>query len=229
MLAGQFLDGNIADWNASLDERCLCDIEATIVYRLSISTKAFETGLSRLSRRRAARSEFVSRKLVTDDGRFGVIDADIAFAANDEFEELFGREPLEAFINDTEEVVHRCLGAFFDQAVACNAVISPLSAGAAFTTGPARSFTTAKEMGRYSEGRLSGWTPSVRTEIKFVLAGAHSAITAALRCFGPSMTDCGVVTRLEQSIRKPDLAGIPHRRPLLAEVLRDGAGAIHSV
>lgn len=229
MVAGQYLDGNIADWNASLDDRCLCDVEATIVYRLSMPTKAFETGLSRLGRRRAARAEFVSRKLGGVGGRLGVIDADATFEANDEFEEMFGREPLEAFINDTEEVVHRCLGSFFDQAVALNAVTSPMAAGAAFTIGPARSFTTAKEMRQYVDGRLSGWTPSVRTEIKFVIAGAYSAITAAMACFGPAMADCGVMTRCEHSMRKPDLSGIPHRRPLLAEVLRDGARVVHHV
>jgi hypothetical protein len=228
MVTGQFLDGNIADWNASLDDRCLCDVEATIVYRLSMQTKAFETGLSRLGRRRAARAEFVSTKL-RGGGGMGVIDAGATFAANDEFEELFGREPLEAFINDTEEVIHRCLGSFFSQAEECNAVTSPMTAGAAFTTGPARSFTTAKDMRQYSEGRLSGWTPSVRTEISFVVGGSVSAINRALACFAPAMADCGVMTRWEQSMRKPDLAGIPHRRPVLAEVLRDGARIIHNM
>lgn len=229
MLAGQYLDGNVADWNAALDDRCLCDVEATIVYRLSMETKAFETGLSRLRRRRLARAEFVARKLRGQSGGLGVIDADATFAANDEFEEMFGREPLEAFINDTEEVVHRCLGEFFDHAVACNAVTSPMSAGAAFRTGPARSFTTAKEMLQYTEGRLSGWVPSVRTEIGFVLGGSVSAISEAIAQFAPAMAECGVMTRCEQSMRKPDLAGIPHRRPLLAEVPRDGARAIHQV
>ena len=229
MLAGQYLDGNIADWNAALDDRCLCDVEATIVYRLSMATKAFETGLSRLGRRRSARAEFVARKLRGSSGRLGVIDADATFVANDEFEEMFGREPLDAFINDTEEVVHRCLGAYFDDVVACNAVTSPMSAGAAFRTGPARSFTTAKEMQQYRDGRLSGWTPSVRTEITFVLGGSVSAVSEAMTYFAPAMAECGVMTRLEQSMRKPDLAGIPHRRPMLAEVLRDGARVIHNM
>jgi hypothetical protein len=229
MLAGQYLDGNVADWNAQPDDRCLCDVEATIIYRLSMETRAFETGLSRLGRRRVARAEFVARKLCGGTGRLGVIDADATFAANDEFEEMFGREPLDAFLNDTEEVVHRCLGSFFDDAVACNAVTSPMSAGAAFKAMPARSFTTAEAMLQYSKGRLSGWTPSVRTEISFVLGGSVTAINLAMACFAPAMAECGILTRCELTMRKPDLGGIPHGRPLLAEVLRDGPREANNV
>jgi hypothetical protein len=229
MVAGEYLDGEIADWNAVGDDRCLCDVEATIVYRLAMTTKAFEAALSRLPRRRSARAEFVQRRLAGQSGRFGVIDANATFEANDEFEEMFGREPLDAFLNDTEEVVHRCLGSFFDEAVALKAITSPMTAGAAFNATPARSFTTAEAMLQYRKGRLSGWTPSVRTEISFVLGGSISTVTSAMASFTAVMAECGLMTRLERSIRKPDLSGIPHRRAILAEVLRDGTREAYKV
>lgn len=229
MLAGDFLDGNVADWNIDKDDRCLCDVEATIVYRLSMRPIDFERGLERLDRRRSARAEFVRRKLYGSGRGLGVIDANAMFEANDAFEDLFGREPLDAFLNDADEVVHRCLGAFFAEAIACGAMTSPVTAGAAFKTVPARSFDTAKAMVAHQRGQRAKWTPSVRTEITFILAGSVASISSALSSFSGMMSECGVVTRCEQSMRKPDLAGIPHRIPVLAEVMGDGTRKAHQM
>lgn len=225
MLAVDFLDGNVADWNSSRDDRCLCDVEAVIVYRLAMSRSEFEAGLARLDRRRSARAEYVRRRLVgsrlrggVKDSGLGVVDAESAFEINDEFEEMFGREPLEAFVVDTEEVVHRCLGDFYRGVARMGATLSPMNAGRAFRILPGRSFQSAASMMAHQKGKKTKWIPSVRTEVKFVVAGDVGVIASAMAGFVSAMAECGVVTRLEQSMRKPDLAGIPHLRPMLAEV-----------
>ena len=231
MVTVDFLDGNVADWNSAKDDRCLCDIEATIVYRLAMGRSEFDDGLRRLDRRRAARAEFVGRRLtagrlVTGLG-LGLVDADRTFELNDEFEEMFGREPLEAFVTDTEEVVHRCLGEFFRSVYSVGAVTSPMSAGRAFTIRPGRSFQTASALLSHSRGsRRAKWVPSVRTELSFVVAGDLADILAVVSGFPQALSECGVMTRFEQSMRKPDLAGIPYARPFLAEVGGNGAGEV---
>nr|WP_250807222.1 hypothetical protein [Neorhizobium tomejilense] len=233
MLAGDYIDGNAADWNSGGKDRCLCDVEATIVHRLAMKQAAFEEGLARLDRRRDVRAEFVGRRLasrrLSGSTGLGIVDADVTFLLNDEFEEIFGREPLEAFVTDTEEVVHRCLGDFFRDVRRHGAMTSPQNAGLAFKIVPARSFKTAAALVAHRSGRKTRWVPSVRTEMAFVVAGELSKITAALAGFIQAMTECGVVTRFEQAMRKPDLAGVPHIRPMLAEVGGYGARETHQV
>lgn len=236
MLAVDYIDGNIADWNTTRDDRCLCDVDATIVYRLAMRQSDFEAGLARLDRRRVARAEFVKRKHVgmrlqggVDGSGLSVVDASVAFAIDDEFEEVFGREPLEAFINDTEEVVHRCLGHFFRSVVDLGAMTSPMNAGGAFRILPGRSFQSSASLMAHRSGKRAKWIPSVRTEVSFVVAGDVGVISAAMAEFVPAMAECGVVTRFEQTMRKPDLSGIPHLRPVLAEVGGYGAREARNV
>jgi hypothetical protein len=222
MIAGEYIDGNVADWNSESDDRCLCDVDATIVYRLSMKQRAFDEGLRRLERRREVRAEFVARRLaskrLSGDTGLGIVDSETAFRLNDEFEDIFGREPLESFVCDTEEVVHRSLGAFFRDVSRNGAMTSPVNVGAAFRIVPARSFDTAKALSAWHAGKRAKWLPSVRTEIAFVIAGELSAVAASLSGFLPHMAECGVVTRFEHRMRKPDLAGIPHARPMLVQV-----------
>jgi len=161
--------------------------------------------------------------LAGEAGRPLVVDQDRSFAVHDEFEEIFGREPLEASVNDAEEVVHRKLGAFFAVAGDLGVVTSPVTAGAAFGIVPSRSFETSGALSRFRSGKGADWRPSVRTEIAFVLAGPLVSIRRSMSMFADAMSDCGLMVRCEQFLRKPDLAGIPHGRPRLAEVLRDGS------
>jgi hypothetical protein len=223
MIVLDTVDGKVADGDGSVAERCLCDLEAVFISRLALGRAEFESGARRLPRRREARAAFVTRWLLDRGrGRFACVDEEAAFAANDEFEEMFGREPLESLVNDTEEIIHQRLGTFFSGVEGCGAMTSPMTAGKAFSISPARSFEDAAALSDFRRGRNSDWSPSIRTEIKFVIAGSVGAVAAAVAGFVPAMAGCGVLARMEQRTRRPDLAGIPHRAPMLAAVAGNG-------
>lgn len=157
-----------------------------------------------------------------------VVDDKLLFEINNEFEDVFGREPLEAFVTDIDEIVHERLGAFFDIVTDSRAMTSPMAAGRAFRIAPARSYPDVSALAREAARKVANpkWRPSVRVEVNFVIAGEIEAVRSLAGEFVPMMSGCGALAEFSTSFRKPDLAGIPHRRPVLtlASVATSGAG-----
>jgi hypothetical protein len=214
MVILECVDGEVAD-DEALEARCLCDMRASFVWTMELSYRRFNRAAAALADRRAARSAFVAARM-GDAGRFGVIDADMAFALNDEFEESHGRDPLEALVNDVEEIMHRELGGYFAIARPLGVVTSPMSAGAALKVAAARSFRSAEDLEDHRRGVSGGWRPSVRADVSFVIAGEISKVSAAASTFGSLMAARGPLVGLTQSVRRVDTAGVPHILPLLA-------------
>lgn len=231
MIARDNVDGAIAEWNADPSARCLCDVRATIVYLLPLSKRDFEDGMARLEKRQSARAAYLAAAIEAARRPFAVLDGDMAFRANDTFEEAYGREPLDAFIVDTDEVLHQHIGDYFAFAGERGVMTSPMTAGPAFEIAPSRSFRTEKARDAFSRGKRADWRPSVRTEIAFVLAGTRQKVAGVMAECASYLSGCGLVTRLEHAIRVPELPDIPVWTPraFLAEVRGDGTREAHHV
>ena len=207
------IDGMVADWEVSDDDRCICDIRATFVTKLLMSKVAFHDGLVRLKKRRAMRSEFILRKLSSrQPGLLHLVDENVNFQVNDDFEEIFDREPLDAFIIDMEEVAHQYLGDFFSQVRSTGLSVSPVNAGKAIKITPSRSFIKASDCACWDEEMPNKveWSPCVRTELNFLIAGPIGIVGCAQNLFINHMSDIGIMFGFETSIRKPNLENIPH-------------------
>lgn len=210
MIIRNSVDGEAAGWDFDEEERCLCDLEADWVRPLSMGKLEFERAAERLGKRMVLRNEYVSRSLTTRQRKpLEAWDADALFSLRDSFDDIFGSEPLERAIMDFEEMAHRAIGDFIKVAVTAGAATSPMSAGKSFTLFPARSFRTEADILLWREGKKSGWRPSVRLEVRIVVAGMRRSIEAVAGRFSTLTSELGAACRIEASYRKPCLEGVP--------------------
>jgi hypothetical protein len=231
MVTQNFVDGEVAEFGTGLTETCVCDIHANLVYRLAMTKPQFEKAMQRLAKRRAARSAFVERELLAvRKGPFAVIDANTHFAANDAFEETYGREPLEAFVNDTYEIAHERVGEFIRTMRAWRMSVTPSRSGGAFEAVAARSFVTSRDLEAFQAGRRAHWVPSVRLVVSLTIGGQLGDVYAAQEELRRCLATCGVVTGFETCVRRGSLPVKALARPSLAgDMGGNGVGGLGEV
>lgn len=216
MIAQNFVDDVIPDWQLSLDETHRITIRSTIVYRLPMSQAQFNKAVVKLEGRQTAFAKEVT-KLATLRGKFRVVDQETALAARQSLSRKHGENFLDKFIYDTERAIVSELGVAVQHINDKGVKTFPKRAGAAISIAPARSFLTPTDLARYEQKRGNTWSPTVRLVVDVDLEGPREQVELSVQDIKAAMLFCGPVTSFTESASSPQRHGEPELRlPLTA-------------
>lgn len=203
MIAQNFIDEIIPDWQLQLDETHRITIRSTIIYRVPVSQAQFNKALASLEARQTAYAEELTQ-LAGRKGKLRVIDHDTTLAARQSLSRKHGENFLDKFIYDTERAIVPELGAAVGRINDRGVRTSPERAGAAISISPARSFRSAADLARFEKKRGSTWSPTVRLEVIISLEGPREQVELSVEDVRTAMLFCGPVTTFTE------IAGVPH-------------------
>ena len=211
MIAHNFVDEIIPDWQLQLDETHRITIRSTIVYLVPVSQAQFNKALAALDARQSAFSAEL-KQLSSRKGPLRIIDNDTTIAARRSLSHKHGDNFLDKFIYDTERAIVPEIGAAIRRINSRGVRTSPDRAGAAVSIVPARSFRSAVDLSKFEQKRGSTWSPTVRLEMLLSLEGPREQVELSVDDVRTAMLFCGPVTSFTE------LAGIAdhHHEPLMS-------------
>jgi hypothetical protein len=216
MIAHNFVDEIIPDWQLQLDETHRITIRSTIVYLVPVSQAQFTKALASLEARQTAFSAELTQ-LAARKGTLRVIDSETAIAARQSLSKKHGENFLDKFIYDTERAIVPEIGAAVRRINNRGVKTSPDRAGAAVSIAPARSFRSAADLARFEQKRGSTWSPTVRLEMIISLEGPREQVELSVDDIRAAMLFCGPVTSFTEIAGVPDHHAEPAMRlPLTA-------------
>ncbi len=210
MIAQNFVDEIIPDWQLQLDETHRITIRSTIVYLVPVSQAQFTKALASLGGRQAAFSKELSL-LSERKGALRVIDNDTTIAARQSLSKKHGENFLDKFIYDTERAIVPEIGAAIRRINGRGVRTSPDRADAAVSIAPARSFRSAADLAKFEQKRGSTWSPTVRLELLLSLEGPREQVELSVDDVRTAMLFCGPLTSFIE------IAGVAdhHQEPVM--------------
>lgn len=202
MIAQNFVDEIIPDWQLQLDEKHRISVRSTIVYRIPMTQTQFNRAVVKLEARQAAFAGELTR-LAGLKGRFRVIDQETTLAARQSLSKKHGENFLDKFIYDTERAIVSELGKAVRRINDRGVKTSPDRAGAAISITPARSFTSHADLARYEQKKGNTWSPTVRLEVTIDMEGPREQVELSVQDVKAAMLFCGPVTSFIEDAAAP--------------------------
>jgi hypothetical protein len=217
MIAGNFIDEVVPDWQMKADDAHRVTVQSTIVYRLPGTQRQFEKAVSSLDARQQTFAKAVD-KISERRGIFRVIDSNSTSAARTTLSKKHGESFLDKFIYDTEKAIIPEIGNAFRRVHEKGVKTYPKHVSDAVSILPARSFTNHFDLSRFDEKRGNTWVPTVRLTLCVTLEGHRDQVEAAIHELKAGMLFCGPLTTFTEAAAVPQEYDEPEVRLPLAAV-----------
>ncbi len=202
MIAANFVDGFIPDWQMPEDGRHSVTAEVGIVYTPDIQRSVFERSCGQLERRRMEYLVEVT-KAKPSENALCAIDNKAVYKARDTISRDMSTSYLDDFMFDTEKAATAELGKVMDRAKRNGLTVVPGYAREAVCVEPGRSFSSNVARLAFEQGAKVKWTPTVRLSVKVNFEGKREAVEEAVNDLRAAMLFCGPVTRFSEQAAVP--------------------------
>lgn len=222
MVLGNFVDGDVPDWDTGDDDPLGVDVAAIVVFHPDIRPKAFELSCLALEQRRETRRDLMVHLARGSNPRFRLIDEETIHTAQEACSRIHGFDYLDTFLTDTLGVAIDEIGSVANRARTEGVRVTPERHALGISVRPARSFADRASMAKWEEGKRARWKPSVRLEVSLALDGPFTKVERFCEEIRRAVSTCGPLTFFEEHARPPRDFIVEEERPrVLAEVSPD--------
>lgn len=198
MTPDNFIDAHIPNWQLSMADKHCIQIDASIVYRLDLTRKDFETSARSLARRQKALLNTLKRN-GTRKRHLTLIDTQAITDARSSVTSSLGENYLEHFISDTSELAFGELKEVLQLARHLNVIVTPHEAGKIISIRPGRSFNSQTALNAHCERKGQDWIPVVRLQWELVLEGTRSNVETTAAKARNAMLTCGPLANFTET------------------------------
>jgi hypothetical protein len=202
MIAANFVDGFIPDWQLPDDGRHSITAEVGIVYKPDIQRHVFERSCGQLEGRRQAYLAQLNKNRRPDRPLYAIDQKTVTRAR-----EAIGRDTntdyLDRFMFDTEKAATAEVGKVMDRAKRAGLSVVPAHARDAVDVLPGRSFSSNDARLAFEAGAKIKWTPTVRLSVRVNFEGNRDAVETAVSDLRSAMLFCGPVTTFNEHADVP--------------------------
>lgn len=205
MIAENFVDEMIPDWQMQPEDQHRITLKSSIVYKLPGTRAQFEIAIKTIE---ARKHEFLRALTQPRDwsSRLAVIDAKKTECERQALSARLGANYVDHFIYDTERAVTLELGQVMRECASKGVRMTPHHISQAIHVRPCRSFRTDAARSRFLAGKTSQWMPTVRLDLKLDLEGQREKVENAVAEIKCAMLFCGPVTSFSEE------AALIHKR-----------------
>lgn len=221
MVLGNFVDGEVPDWDLGDDDPLGVDVAAVVVFHPVMTARAFEMSCISLEERRETRMTQAIQNARGSNPRFRLIDKETFEVADEACRRIHGYDYLDTFISDTLAVALNEIGSAVTRARQEGVRVSPERHSLGVSVRPARSFADRVSMNKWEAGGRARWKPSVRLEVTLGLDGPFTKVERYCEEIRRALSACGPLTFFEEHARPPRDFIADEDFPALAEASPD--------
>jgi len=226
MIAPNFVDEIIPDWQLQLDETHRITVRSTIIYQVPIRQTQFNRAVAALEARQTVFADELTR-LATRKGILRVIDQDTTLSARRSLSKKHGENFVDKFIYDTERAIVSELGVAVKRINDRGVKTWPKRAGDAISISPARSFRTNADLTRFEKKKGNTWSPTVRLEVSIDLEGPREQVELSVQDIRSAMLFCGPITSFTENAAMPHQYDEPDLKLPMAAVSLAGSNTLY--